>query len=124
MQGKRVRAWKEDSLRVEAVWALHKHFWHRLPLIRRPLIPSLVRKPIPASLPLLAEVLLKAVRHGWKLVAQGEGEVLRAQVLFPWVQAGSNATQTLNTFIQASLHLGASGYERPLRSFWLLPSAV
>lgn len=87
MQGKQVRARKEDSLRTEAIWALHERSWPRPPFIRRPLTPSLVRKPALASFRLLAE-LLKAVRHGWKSVAGGEGEVLRAQVVFPWVQAG------------------------------------
>lgn len=88
MQGKQVRARKENSLRVEAIWALHECSCPRPPLIRRPLTPSLVRKPIPAYFPLPAEVLLKAVGRGWESVAGGEGEVLRAQGLFLWVQAG------------------------------------
>lgn len=53
MQGKQVRARKDHSPRTETIWALHKHSWPRLALMRRPLTPPLVRKPIQHPLPSL-----------------------------------------------------------------------
>uniref|UniRef100_A0A8B9GIC3 Receptor-type tyrosine-protein phosphatase S n=1 Tax=Amazona collaria TaxID=241587 RepID=A0A8B9GIC3_9PSIT len=45
---------------MEAIQVQRRHIWPHLPITRRPLTPPVVRKPIPASSALLAEVLLKA----------------------------------------------------------------
>lgn len=86
MQGKQVRARKDNSPRTDnmgsAQTLLASSSSHE-----KALDTCVGQKAHPASSPLLA-VLFEAVRRGWKSVAGVEAEVLQVQVLLLWVQAG------------------------------------